>query len=86
MRNIKFEPLGWKEFTEWQLEEPKIWKKLVELLTETTRTPFEGKGKPEPLRYNYKGYWSRRLTLEHRVIYKVTDDDIIVVACKNHYE
>lgn len=86
MKNIKFEPLGWKEFTEWQLEEPKIWKKLVELLTETTRTPFEGKGKPEPLKYNYKGYWSRRLTREHRVIYKVTDDDIIVVACKNHYE
>jgi toxin YoeB len=86
MRSIKFDPLGWKEFTEWQLEEPKIWKKLVELLTEAARTPFDGKGKPEPLKHNYKGYWSRRLTHEHRVIYKVTDDDIIVIACKNHYQ
>ncbi len=86
MKNVKFEPLGWREFTEWQLEEPKTWKKLVELLTETARTPFEGKGKPEALKHNYKGYWSRRLTLEHRIIYKVTEEDIIVVACKKHYE
>ncbi len=85
MRSIRFEPSAWKEFTDWQVSEPKIWKKLVELLTETARTPFEGKGKPELLKHNYKGYWSRRLTHEDRVVYKVTDNEIIIATCKGHY-
>jgi toxin YoeB len=85
MRSIRFEPSAWAEFTDWQLKEPKIWKKLVELLTETARTPFEGRGKPELLKHDYKGYWSRRLTHEDRLVYKVTDNEIIVATCKGHY-
>lgn len=86
MRSIRFEPSAWEEFSEWQRKDAKLWKKLVDLLTETARTPFEGKGKPEALKHDYKGYWSRRLTQEHRIVYKVTDETIIVVACMGHCE
>lgn len=85
MRSIRFEPAAWEEFTDWQSREAKTWKRLVELLNEAARTPFEGKGKPEPLRHEFKGYWSRRLTQEHRLVYKVTDTELIVVACQSHY-
>lgn len=86
MRSIRFEPSAWQEFTNWQTQDAKTWKRLVELLSESARTPFEGKGKPEPLKHHYKGYWSRRLTQDHRLIYKVTDSEIIVAACRSHYE
>jgi toxin YoeB len=85
MRSIKFEPQAWQEFTDWQVTDTKIWKRIVALLTETSRTPFEGTGKPEGLKHDYKGYWSRRITQEHRLVYKVTEDAIIVATCRNHY-
>lgn len=50
------------------------------------RTPFDGKGKPEPLKHQYKGYWSRRINQEHRLVYKATDDEIVVISCEGHYE
>ena len=56
------------------------------LITETAKTPFAGIGKPEPLKGSLKGYWSRRITDEHRLVYKATDDQLIIVACKYHYE
>lgn len=86
MRSIRFELSAWEEFSEWQRKDVKLWKKLVDLLTETARTPFKGKGKPEALKHDYKGYWSRRLTQEHRIVYKVTDNIIIVISCMGHYE
>lgn len=85
MRAIRFEPLAWEEFTDWQRQDAKLWKRLVELLNEAARTPFEGRGKPEPLKNQYTGYWSRRLTDEHRVVYKVTEVELIIVACRSHY-
>ena len=85
MRDIRFDPDGWREFVDWQTTDRKVWVRLVDLLNEVARTPFAGKGKPEALKHEYKGYWSRRITDEHRLILKATDDEIIVIACKGHY-
>lgn len=60
-------------------------KKIGELLKEIQRTPFVGKGKPEPLKHELKGYWSRRITDEHRLVYEVTNDLIVIISCKYHY-
>ncbi|MBZ9750933.1 Txe/YoeB family addiction module toxin [Deinococcus sp. HMF7604] len=66
--------------------EPKLLRKLHRLLDECLPTPFEGTGKPEPLKHEYAGFWSRRLTAEHRLVYAVDDDAITVIACRSHYE
>ncbi len=59
--------------------------RIIKLLGEIQRNPFEGTGKPEPLKYNLKGYWSRRIDDEHRLVYEITNDDIVVISCKYHY-
>ncbi len=86
MRQIKFEMRALAELEDWIRTQPKVAAKIVELLQEICKTPFEGKGKPEPLKNKYKGFWSRRITDEHRLIYDVTEQAIRVVACKGHYE
>ena len=85
MRKPVFTPEGWEEFTEWAREDLKMVKKIIELLDDTAQTPFTGIGKPEPLKYNLRGCWSRRITREHRLVYEVTDEFIVVLACKYHY-
>ena len=64
----------------------KLFERIRRLIIETTKTPFDGIGKPEPLKNELKGYWSRRLTDEHRLVYKVTDEQIIIVSCRYHYK
>lgn len=59
--------------------------RIIKLLGEIQRNLFEGTGKPEPLKYNLKGYWSRRIDDEHRLVYEITNDDIVVISCKYHY-
>ena len=66
--------------------EPKLFERLVRLVNETARDPFRGLGKPEPLRHQLKGYWSRRLNDEHRLVYRVTGEAIVIAACRMHYE
>jgi toxin YoeB len=61
-------------------------KKIYALLENTIKNPFEGIGQPEPLKSNYKGYWSRRINLEHRIVYKVEDDKIVIFSLKGHYQ
>lgn len=86
MRKLIFEERSFDDFTEWAEGNRKSdFKRLLKLISEIRRTPFEGTGKPEPLKENLSGYWSRRITDEHRLVYKVTDESIIVIACKNHY-
>ena len=85
MRIINFDPDAFKDFQNWILENPKIAHRIAELILEITKTPFSGKGKPEPLKHLYKGCWSRRITDEHRLVYKVTDEFIFILACKHHY-
>jgi len=85
MRRIIFESSAFDDFTAWATENKKLYAKIVRLIKDVQRSPFTGLGKPEPLRHELKGYWSRRIDIEHRLVYKVTDDAIIVIACKYHY-
>ncbi|EIT9566301.1 TPA: Txe/YoeB family addiction module toxin, partial [Escherichia coli] len=60
-------------------------RKINELIKDASRTPFEGKGKPEPLKHNLAGFWSRRITAEHRIVYAVSDDALLIASCRYHY-
>ena len=75
-----------RQLDEWKKSDPKILVKIIALITEISETPFTGTGKPEPLRHNLKGKWSRRITQEHRLVYEVTDAFIKVISCKFHYD
>lgn len=86
MRRVIFESGAFEEFAAWAVEDKKVYAKLVRLIKDVDRSPFTGLGKPEPLRYEMQGYWSRRITDEHRLVYRVTDEEIFIVACKFHYD
>lgn len=85
MKQIVFHNDAFEEFIQWSQQDKKLFNRLVRLIKEIQRQPFEGIGKPEPLKYDYGGYWSRRINQEHRLVYKVTDTQIIVASCKYHY-
>jgi toxin YoeB len=85
-RKIVFEASAFKDFNEWATIDKKIYQKIVELIKDIERSPFVGLGKPEPLKHELSGYWSRRISEEHRLIYKVSDTELIVIACKYHYD
>lgn len=85
-RSIDFSKEAFDELSDWMQSDRKLASKIMELLTECARTPFEGKGKPEGLKGNLKGYWSRRINQEHRLVYAVTDERIYVLSCMGHYE
>jgi toxin YoeB len=85
MRQIIFESNAYQQFSQWANEDKRALNKILKLINETSKTPFSGTGKPEPLKSDLKGYWSRRIDSENRLIYKVTNDSIIIIACKYHY-
>jgi toxin YoeB len=74
MRTVSFHADAWQDFTEMASREPKLFERLVRLINETARNPFSGIGKPEPLRHQLKGWWSRRINDEHRLVYRVSDE------------
>jgi toxin YoeB len=84
-RKIAFLPDAFADFNRWSREDRKIQKKIVSLIQEIDRTPFSGTGKPEPLKHQLQGLWSRRITQEHRLVYQVTDEEITIVSCRFHY-
>jgi toxin YoeB len=84
-RRISFEASAFEDFNQWATLDKKTYQKIITLILDISRSPFSGLGKPEALKYEYSGYWSRRINDEHRLVYKVTDTDIIIVACKYHY-
>ena len=86
MRSVKFEPKAFNQIDEWLGEDRKMFQRILRILKECQRTPFEGVGKPEPLKGNLKGLWSRRITDEHRLVYEVTAELIIVFSMKGHYD
>ncbi len=77
---------SWEDYLYWQKTEKKILSKINDLLKDISRTPFTELGKPEPLKHKYKGYWSRRINGEHRLIYKVKGDEILIAKCRFHYD
>jgi toxin YoeB len=85
MQNIAFEKRAFQEFTEWASIDKKIHAKIIEIINDVLRTPFTGLGKPEPLKHELQGYWSRRITNEHRLVYKITDEEVLIISCKSHY-
>lgn len=85
MRNITLTPDTLDEMADWAKYEPKMLKRIFRLFEESARTPFEGIGKPEALKGNLSGFWSRRINDEHRLVYEVTDEEIIIHAVRNHY-
>ena len=76
---------AWNDYLYWQQTDKKILKRINSLIENIKRQPFEGSGNPEPLKHNWSGYWSRRINREHRLVYKVLDDSIIIVQCRYHY-
>ena len=84
--NVQFSADCWEEYMHWQQTDKKIVKKINELIKVCSRTPFEGIGKPEPLKHKYAGYWSRRITDEHRLLYKVESTTLTIVQLRYHYE
>lgn len=76
---------AWKEYLQWLELDKKKFNKVNALLKEVMRTPFEGTGKPEPLKGNLEGLWSRRIDQEHRLIYRVDGDNIVIAQCRGHY-
>ena len=85
MRKITFEESAFQDFIEWAAINKKLYQRIVDLIMDILRQPFSGIGKPEPLKHDLKGYWSRRINDEHRLVYKVNDEAVIVVSCKYHY-
>lgn len=76
---------AWEDYTYWQQHDKKTLKKINKLIKEIQRTPFEGIGNPEALKHKLSGWWSRRINLEDRLVYKVEDDSIIILQCRKHY-
>jgi toxin YoeB len=86
MRSIVFTATALKDFVEWPRTDAKLHQRIAALIFETLRDPFQGLGKPEPLKHNLKGCWSRRISDEHRLVYTVSDQAIHVLSCKYHYD
>ena len=76
---------AWEDYLYWQSIDKKVLKRINLLIMDIQRHPFSGLGDPEPLRHNWTGYWSRRIDREHRIVYKTTDNAIIIAQCRYHY-
>jgi len=82
---VLFLTTGWEDYLYWQQTDKSILKKINALIKEIDRMPFEGAGKPEPLKHDLSGWWSRRINLEHRLVYKIDGGAIVVLQCRYHY-
>ncbi len=82
---IKFSDQAWDDYLYWQANDRATIKRINTLLKEIQRSPFEGIGKPESLKHNLSGFWSRRIDEEHRLIYSVQDDTLLIAQCRYHY-
>jgi toxin YoeB len=83
---IVYSSNSWEDYTSWQTEDKKILKKIILLIKEIQRTPYEGSGKPEPLKYDLAGLWSRRIDREHRLVYQVTGNELLIYGCRYQYD
>lgn len=85
MRNVAFTPIAFQEYNDWFDTNEQQLIRIKALIRDIDRDPFRGIGKPEPLKGNWTGYWSRRIDQEHRLIYKISDTQILIAKCKGHY-
>jgi len=82
---IIFSSQAWDDYLYWQRTDRRVLKRINGLIKEISREPFQGAGKPEPLRHALAGYWSRRIDEEHRLVYKIDDDAILIAQARYHY-
>ncbi len=82
---LVFAEQAWDDYLYWQSMDRAILSRINELIKECTRTPFTGRGKPEPLRGSLSGWWSRRITQEHRLVYRVEGESLLIAQCRYHY-
>ena len=85
MLNLLFLPEAWEDYVYWQTQNRKTLKRINLLIQDILRTPFEGVGKPEPLRENRSGWWSRRIDQTHRIVYRCEESQIVIAQCRTHY-
>ncbi len=85
MRTINFTPSAFDEYNHWKKDNKKLQERIADLITDILRDPFDGIGKPEPLKHQLKEFWNRRINDEHRIVYQVTDAAINIISCKDHY-
>ena len=85
MRNLQFTNDAWDDYVYWQTQDRKTLKRINELITATLRTPFDGIGKPEALKGNLSGLWSRRIDEVNRLVYEVSETEISIISCRYHY-
>jgi toxin YoeB len=83
--NLLFTEEGWDDYLWFQDNDKKLLKRINKLLKNAKRTPFKGLGKPEPLKENLSGYWSRRINQEHRLVYGVRETELVIISCRFHY-
>ena len=83
--NVTFTDDSWQEYLDWQTTDKKVLKKINALIKDIKRDPFDGIGKPEALKHELSGCWSRRITNEHRVVYEVSSCCVVIISCKYHY-
>jgi len=81
-----FAEQAWEDYLYWQTNNKKNLKKINSLIKEIKRTPFEGTGSPEPLKHSWSGFWSRRITREHRLVYTVANNEVLIAQCRYHYD
>jgi len=83
---ITFSQNAWEDYISWQSEDKKILKKINSLIKEIQRNPYEGIGKPEPLKYDLAGLWSRRIDRDHRLVYQIIKNELLIYSCRYHYD
>jgi len=83
--NLVFSRESWEEYLYWQETDPQTLKRINHLIKDTMRNPYRGIGKPEPLRHSFQGYWSRRITSEHRMVYRLSGGDLWIAQLRYHY-
>ena len=84
-RQLSWDPDAWTDYVYWQQTDKQLLKRINGLIKDCLRSPFDGIGKPEALKANLRGYWSRRITDEHRLVYKVDDERVLIIQCRFHY-
>lgn len=86
MNNLRFQVDGWNDYLYWQRQDKKTLRRINAIIKDIMRSPFEGIGKPEPLKYRNDGTWSRRIDEANRIVYLIEEDTIVILSCRSHYK